>query len=225
MPIIGMARLAGSLTSCANGRATASSTMAVSDADACHQPSAWLKTSAATTRSGDLRASAAGARRGVASAAPSGHSSMFATVVQGLAKAGCAKDASHRRKSPSAATWPRRRSPTAYAARSAFEAAVFRIDHYLAKEAVQNLLYFRFANAFLSRFGIAISSTACRSPWPRILGWRDAAVFTRRWRDPRRGAEPSVAGDRACWRWTHRSAAPGCDACREAALVPRHAAA
>jgi glucose-6-phosphate 1-dehydrogenase len=26
---------------------------------------------------------------------------------------------------------------------------VFRIDHYLAKEAVQNLLYFRFANAFL----------------------------------------------------------------------------
>ncbi len=29
------------------------------------------------------------------------------------------------------------------------EAAVFRIDHYLGKEAVQNLLYFRFANAFL----------------------------------------------------------------------------
>ena len=29
------------------------------------------------------------------------------------------------------------------------EAAVFRIDHYLGKEAVQNLLYFRFANSFL----------------------------------------------------------------------------
>jgi len=29
------------------------------------------------------------------------------------------------------------------------EAAIFRIDHYLGKEAVQNLLYFRFANAFL----------------------------------------------------------------------------
>jgi len=29
------------------------------------------------------------------------------------------------------------------------ESAVFRIDHYLGKEAVQNLLYFRFANAFL----------------------------------------------------------------------------
>jgi glucose-6-phosphate 1-dehydrogenase len=34
--------------------------------------------------------------------------------------------------------------------RSAFdEAAIFRIDHYLGKESVQNLLYFRFANAFL----------------------------------------------------------------------------
>ena len=29
------------------------------------------------------------------------------------------------------------------------EDAVFRIDHFLGKEAVQNLLYFRFANAFL----------------------------------------------------------------------------
>jgi glucose-6-phosphate 1-dehydrogenase len=29
------------------------------------------------------------------------------------------------------------------------EAAIFRIDHYLGKEPVQNLLYFRFANAFL----------------------------------------------------------------------------
>ncbi|HEV2515684.1 MAG TPA: glucose-6-phosphate dehydrogenase [Devosia sp.] len=29
------------------------------------------------------------------------------------------------------------------------EAAVFRIDHFLGKEAIQNLIYFRFANAFL----------------------------------------------------------------------------
>ena len=29
------------------------------------------------------------------------------------------------------------------------EAAIFRIDHYLGKEPVQNLLYFRFANSFL----------------------------------------------------------------------------
>ena len=36
------------------------------------------------------------------------------------------------------------------AARAVFpESAIFRIDHFLGKEPVQNLLYFRFANAFL----------------------------------------------------------------------------
>ena len=29
------------------------------------------------------------------------------------------------------------------------EEAIFRIDHYLGKEAVLNLLFFRFANSFL----------------------------------------------------------------------------
>src|SRR5207244_3177965 len=29
------------------------------------------------------------------------------------------------------------------------EQAIFRIDHYLGKEAIQNLFYFRFANSFL----------------------------------------------------------------------------
>ena len=32
------------------------------------------------------------------------------------------------------------------------ESSIFRIDHYLGKEAVQNILYFRFANAFLDPF-------------------------------------------------------------------------
>jgi glucose-6-phosphate 1-dehydrogenase len=32
------------------------------------------------------------------------------------------------------------------------ESSIFRIDHYLGKEAVQNLLYFRFANSFLEPF-------------------------------------------------------------------------
>jgi glucose-6-phosphate 1-dehydrogenase len=75
--------------------------------------------------------------------------SMFASVVQGLEKSGCADDARVIVEKPfgrdlaSAQALDR----TLHAVFS--EASIFRIDHYLGKEAVQNLLYFRFANTFL----------------------------------------------------------------------------
>ncbi len=75
--------------------------------------------------------------------------SMFAPAVQGLARSGCAKDARVIVEKPFG-----RDLASAQALNRTLhdvfpESAVFRIDHYLAKEAVQNLLYFRFANAFL----------------------------------------------------------------------------
>jgi glucose-6-phosphate 1-dehydrogenase len=75
--------------------------------------------------------------------------SMFATVVQGLASAGCADDARIIVEKPFG-----RDLASAQALNRTLhgvfpESAVFRIDHYLGKEAVQNLLYFRFANALL----------------------------------------------------------------------------
>ena len=36
------------------------------------------------------------------------------------------------------------------------EKAVYRIDHYLGKETVQNILAFRFGNGILSHYGIAV---------------------------------------------------------------------
>ena len=75
--------------------------------------------------------------------------SMFSAVVQGLAQAGCAHDARVVVEKPFG-----RDLTSALALNRTLhevfqESAVFRIDHYLGKEAVQNLLYFRFANAFL----------------------------------------------------------------------------
>jgi glucose-6-phosphate 1-dehydrogenase len=75
--------------------------------------------------------------------------SMFAPVVQGLAKSGCAKDAKVVVEKPFG-----RDLASAQALNRTLhdvfpESAIYRIDHYLGKEAVQNLLYFRFANAFL----------------------------------------------------------------------------
>jgi len=75
--------------------------------------------------------------------------SMFGTVVQGLAKAGCAKDARVIVEKPFGRDLASAQALNRTLHEVFPESAVFRIDHYLGKEAVQNLLYFRFANAFL----------------------------------------------------------------------------
>jgi len=75
--------------------------------------------------------------------------SMFATVVQGLAQAGCAGDARVIVEKPFGRDLASAQALNRTLHEVFPESAVFRIDHYLGKEAVQNLLYFRFANAFL----------------------------------------------------------------------------
>ena len=75
--------------------------------------------------------------------------SMFATVVQGLAHAGCARDARVIVEKPFGRDFASAQALNRILHEVFSESAVFRIDHYLGKEAVQNLLYFRFANAFL----------------------------------------------------------------------------
>ncbi len=75
--------------------------------------------------------------------------SSFGTVVQGLAKAGCAKDARIIVEKPFGRDLASAQALNRTLHEVFPESAVFRIDHYLGKEAVQNLVYFRFANAFL----------------------------------------------------------------------------
>ena len=74
---------------------------------------------------------------------------MFATVVQGLATAGCAQGARVVVEKPFGRDLASAQALNRTLHEVFPESAVFRIDHYLGKEAVQNLLYFRFANAFL----------------------------------------------------------------------------
>src|SRR6202158_5233106 len=72
--------------------------------------------------------------------------SMFATVVQGLAQAGCAKDARVIVEKPFGRDLASAQALDRTLHEVFAEPAIFRIDHYLGKEAVQNILYFRFAN-------------------------------------------------------------------------------
>jgi len=75
--------------------------------------------------------------------------SLFAPTVRGLDKSGCAQDARVIVEKPFGRDLASAQALNRTLHEVFPESAIFRIDHYLGKEAVQNLLYFRFANAFL----------------------------------------------------------------------------
>ena len=75
--------------------------------------------------------------------------SMFPTVVHQLQGVGLTKDARVVVEKPFGRDLQSAQSLNATLLECFPEQNIFRIDHYLGKEAVQNILYFRFANAFL----------------------------------------------------------------------------
>jgi glucose-6-phosphate 1-dehydrogenase len=75
--------------------------------------------------------------------------SMFASVVQGLQKCGCSDNARVIVEKPFGRDLASAQALDRTLHEVFDESSIFRIDHYLGKEAVQNLLYFRFANTFL----------------------------------------------------------------------------
>lgn len=75
--------------------------------------------------------------------------SLFPTVIQGLTASSCSRGARLVVEKPFGRDLASALQLNAVLAECFDEANVFRIDHYLGKESVQNLLYFRFANSFL----------------------------------------------------------------------------
>jgi glucose-6-phosphate 1-dehydrogenase len=75
--------------------------------------------------------------------------SAFPLIVEHLSRAGCTHGARVVIEKPFGRDLASARSLNATLHQAFAEDAIFRIDHYLGKEAVQNILYFRFANAFL----------------------------------------------------------------------------
>lgn len=75
--------------------------------------------------------------------------SMFASVVHGLEKCGCTDNARVIVEKPFGRDLASAQELDRVLHEVFDESAIFRIDHYLGKEAVQNILYFRFANTFL----------------------------------------------------------------------------
>jgi glucose-6-phosphate 1-dehydrogenase len=75
--------------------------------------------------------------------------SAFPVIVEHLSHAGCTAGARVVVEKPFGRDLESARTLNATLHSAFSEDAIFRIDHYLGKEAVQNILYFRFANAFL----------------------------------------------------------------------------
>ena len=75
--------------------------------------------------------------------------SMFATVAEGLEKSGCAKNARVVVEKPFGRDLESARELHRILNQVFPEDEIFRIDHFLGKEPVQNILYTRFANMFL----------------------------------------------------------------------------
>ena len=75
--------------------------------------------------------------------------SLFATVVEGLQKGGCTENAGVIVEKPFGHDLASAQALNQVLTSVFPESAIFRIDHFLGKEPVQNLLYFRFANGFL----------------------------------------------------------------------------
>ncbi|MDE2235855.1 MAG: glucose-6-phosphate dehydrogenase [Gammaproteobacteria bacterium] len=74
---------------------------------------------------------------------------LFATVIQGLGSAGLADHARVIVEKPFGRDLSSARKLNAVASAVFPQDSIFRIDHFLGKEAIMNILYFRFANSFL----------------------------------------------------------------------------
>jgi glucose-6-phosphate 1-dehydrogenase len=94
-----------------------------------------------------LRAALAGAQRPLYYLAVP--ASMFAIVIEHLAATGAGDGARVVVEKPFGHDLASARALNRTLHQHFAESSIFRIDHYLGKEAVQNLLYFRFANSFL----------------------------------------------------------------------------
>ncbi|WP_062308283.1 glucose-6-phosphate dehydrogenase [Demequina subtropica] len=74
---------------------------------------------------------------------------MFGTVIEGLAQVGLHRDARVVVEKPFGRDLASARELDAVIREAFPEESVFRIDHFLGKDEIMNLLYFRFANSFL----------------------------------------------------------------------------
>ena len=154
VPVIGVANRAGTSINSGTSRGRAWSSTADWTRGPMPSSARCWATSTAITAIRPVRATAAGTGQcATAAALPGDPAEHVRRGSEGLAAAGCAKDARVVVEKPFGRDLASAQELNHTLHRFFPEPAIFRIDHYLGKEAVLNLFYFRFANSYRGQLG------------------------------------------------------------------------
>ena len=104
--------------------------------------------------------------------------SLFGTVADGIATAGLAPRSRLVVEKPFGHDLASACTLDARLRRHYPEDRVFRVDHFLGKEPVEDLLVLRFANTLIEPLGAGSGSTTSRSRWPKTSTWPTGARST-----------------------------------------------
>src|SRR5439155_22869314 len=136
--------------------------------------------------------------------------SMFATVVAHLAQSTCAKNARVVVEKPFGRDLASAQALDRTLHEYFPESAIFRIDHYLGKEPVQNLLYFRFANSFLEPIWNHEHIQSVQVTMAEEFGVQGRGNSTRRWAPSATLCRTICCRSWCSWRWIPQLRATRC---------------